>query len=107
MGLRREYLPLSDLGLPLGDLGKANQSCLQALGSAITNKRTFHDYRVISTPPPPVLGRDSNEDLVGIPLGRESHSPVRSPNRELAIGKIVLPTKGLYLAFQAAHLSTV
>lgn len=51
MGLGSEYLPLGDLGLSLGDLDKANQNCLQALGPAIASERTFHDYRVVSMPP--------------------------------------------------------
>lgn len=109
MELCREYLPLSNFGLPLGDLNKANQSCLRTPGPAIASERTFHGYRVVSTPPPHTHTHQCwiETAMKGIPLRRESHSPVRSPNRELAIGKIVLPTKGLYLAFQAGHLSTV
>lgn len=71
MELCREYLPLSNLGLPLGDLNKANQSCLQTPGPAIASERTFHGYRVVPTlprsPHTPVLDRDSNE---GHPTGK-------------------------------------
>lgn len=42
-----------------------------------------------------VLG-DGNEGLGGHPIGREPHCPVRSANRELAIGNAMLSTKDLY-----------
>lgn len=88
MGLLREYLPLSDLGLSLGDNNKANQSRLQALGPATASERTCH--RLSPCPRHQCWIETATKDSVGIPQERGPHCPIRSPNTELTIGKIVL-----------------